>query len=157
ADGQSPKGLTTLADLIARQGIGTIARPATAAQNNVPLEDTIAIVSLREPDKNDVTEYISAAKLKAAHPDAFAVRIDGESMSPDIRHGDLAVLSPSVIARDGRPAVVQLEGQIGVTCKLYRRVGGMVHLVPINEQFPPVAIPASQVVWALGVLATVRG
>ena len=30
--------------------------------------------------------------MKARYGDAFAVRIDGESMSPEIRHGDLVVL-----------------------------------------------------------------
>jgi len=94
----------------------------------------------------------------------ITLRVDGESMAPEIRHGDLVILSPSRPAADGRAAVAQLAGQIGVTCKLFRSVspsthsgqGAAVHLVAINEQIAPVSVEADRVVWALQVLARIR-
>jgi SOS-response transcriptional repressor LexA len=77
-------------------------------------------------------------------------------MAPEIRHGDVVICSPSVPAADGAAAVVQLKGQIGVTCKLFRRAGQTVHLVPINEQYAPQAFSARRMVWAQKVLARVR-
>jgi SOS-response transcriptional repressor LexA len=77
-------------------------------------------------------------------------------MEPEYRHGDLVVLSPSQPAVDGRAAVVQLAGQIGVTCKLFRRAGDRVHLVAINERYPPTAHAADELLWALRVLGRVR-
>jgi len=130
--------------------------PAMAAAQDTSQDVAVQIITLSAPDESDVVEYIAAAEMKARHPDAFAVRIDGESMAPEIRHGDLVVLSPSCPAADGRPAVVQLRRQIGLTCKIYRRQGQTIHLVPMHEQFAPQTFPAGQVVWALRVLARVR-
>ena len=69
---------------------------------------------------------------------------------------DVVILSPSVAAVDGQPAVVQLRQQIGVTYKLLRTEGERIHLVPVNEKFPPQTFPAERLVWALRVLARVR-
>ena len=104
------------------------------------------IIVLPGSREEEVVEFISAPAIKARHADAFAVRIDGESMVPQIHHGDLVVLSRSVAAEDGHAAVVQLAKQIGVTCKLVRREGASVHLVAINEQFAPQTYPAEEVV-----------
>ncbi len=114
------------------------------------------IISLSTPDQNAVSEFVTAGAVRREHPDTFAVRLDGESMSPELRHGDLVLLSPSAPAVSGKPAVVQLARQIGVTCKIYRREGDTVHLIAINEQFPPEQHPAERVVWALRVLGKVR-
>jgi SOS-response transcriptional repressor LexA/transcriptional regulator with XRE-family HTH domain len=159
-DGKEPPGLTTLAQRIdARRSIRTRVKPATVAPSDSPepLQGPVQLITLTGPDGDNVAEFICAPGIKARHPDAFALRIDGESMAPDIRHGNLVVLSPSVAAADGKCAVVQLAGQIGVTCKLYRRQGDRVHLVPINEQYPPQSFPADKVQWSLAVLAKVRG
>lgn len=151
-------GLTALDEMLARHSHRTPERtaPALAAGGGKTHDTAVQIITLNAPDESDVVEYIAATEMKTRHPDAFAVRIDGESMAPEIRHGDLVVLSPSASAADGRPAVVQLKRQIGLTCKIYRCQGRTIHLVPIHEQFAPQMFPADQVVWALRVLARVR-
>ena len=151
-------GVTMLDDLIARHAgckAQHVARAEATAEE--PGETAVVqIITLRRPDDEGVVEFLAAEAVKRAYPDAFALRIDGDSMAPDIRHGDVVILSPSTPAADGRPAVVQLDRQIGVTCKLFRHTGSHVHLIPINEQVPPLAIAADHVVWALRVLARVR-
>jgi phage repressor protein C with HTH and peptisase S24 domain len=157
AEGEE-SGAATLAELASRHAAyrPSRAEPASASGPK-PLRDVpVQLVTLEGPDDSDVAEYVVCEGLKARHADAFAVRIDGASMSPEIRHGDVVVLSPSAPAADGRPAVVQLRRQIGVTCKLFRRQGDSVHLVPVSEQFAPQSFPAGEVVWALRVLATIR-
>jgi transcriptional regulator with XRE-family HTH domain len=165
---QEASGVRTLGELVERQVRRGPARFEPAAASGLafdpqaedargPLRDlSVQIVTLEGPDDNDVAEYVASKEMKARYGDAFAVRIDGESMSPEIRHGDLVVLSPSVPAAQGRPAVVQLHQQIGVTCKLYRREAQAVHLVPVNEQFATQTFSADRVAWALRVLATIR-
>jgi transcriptional regulator with XRE-family HTH domain len=154
-------GVTTLADLVARHA-GRVpeqvqdAHVRPVARRIAKAERTVRLVCLRAPDESGAVEFLDAAALKARHPDAFALRIDGDSMAPDIRHGDMVVLSPSVPALEGLPAVVQLRNQIGVTCKLYRSDEGCVHLAATNAAYPPHSCPADQVVWALRVLARVR-
>jgi len=158
ADGEQAERVTQLGELIdrhARQAQRDV-RPAIAQHRDSDRQVVVQIVTLARPEAGAPDEFVAADDLKARWPDAFAVRIDGESMSPEIRHGDLVMLSPSAPAADGRAAVVQLTDQIGVTCKLYRRSGPNVHLVPINEQFAPQSVPAESVVWALRVLARIR-
>ena len=152
-------GVTTLDQLVARHAAAgaRAARPATALEADAREASAVQIITLSAPDAHDVTEFVSAPAIKGRHGDAFALRIDGDSMSPDIRHGDLVIVSPAVGAVDGKPAVVQLEGQIGVTCKLFRRDGDVIHLVPVNDRYEIATFPAAELVWALRVLARVRG
>jgi len=116
----------------------------------------VQLVTLSAPDQRDAVEFVAAEAIKRRYPDAFALRVDGDSMAPQILQGDVVVLSPSVPADDGRAAVVQAAGQIGVTCKLYRKAGGHVHLVPVNSRYEIADVEAGQVEWALRVLARVR-
>lgn len=155
--GGDPAGVTMLGDLVQQHchRPGRQVRPAAVADQGGQ-DAAVQVIALPAGGGCGPAEFVSASRLKARHGEAFALRIDGDSMAPDIRHGDIVVVSPSIPAADGRAAVVQLAGQIGVTCKLYRRSGDQVHLVSINEQFAPQTFPASKVVWALAVLARVR-
>jgi len=149
-------GLTTLDELIARHARKAARHVQPAMLHDGAAQQAAQVITLRTAGADEVPQYVSCDAIKARYSDAFAVRIDGNSMAPDIAHGDLVILSPSAAAIDGRAAVVQLVEQIGVTCKLYRREGETVHLVPINEQYSPVSVPASQVLWALRVLGRIR-
>ncbi len=158
SDADDGRGVTTLGELIARvaHSAPRDIRPAVAADAAGRGEGVAQLITLRKPDDANVAEFVIAGRLKADHPDAFAVRIDGDSMAPEILHGDVVVCSPSAAAADGRAAVVQLDGQIGVTCKLFRRAGETVHLACVNEQYPPQSVPATALIWALRVLARIR-
>jgi len=155
ADAQGTKMLQELIERHARRADRSSA-PASAAIEQQARDCAVQIITLPAPAEGEAAEFIAASSIKARHGDAFALRIDGDSMSPEIRHGDLVVLSPSAPAADGKCAVVQLARQIGVTCKLYRREGQNAHLIPVNEAYSPQTHPAGKVVWALRVLARVR-
>ncbi|MGB2822902.1 MAG: S24 family peptidase [Phycisphaerae bacterium] len=157
ADGDEAAGLTTLEELVSRHSAATSnVRPATATGPDGSEESPVQVITLSVPDTSEVVQFVAAPQIKARWPDAFALRIDGDSMAPDIRHGDLAIVSPSAAAADGRAAIVQLEGQIGVNCKLFRRGQDVIHLVPVNDRYEIATFPADQLVWALRVLARVR-
>ncbi len=152
--------LTTLDELIARHAVAPASQtaPALALADQTISADpmNVQVITLADPAPGQPGQFLVAETIKNRYPDAFAVQIDGNSMSPEIEHGDFVILSPSVNAEDGRAAVIQLTGQIGVTCKLLRQAGDLIHLIPINEQFAPQPFPAASVVWALRVLARVR-
>jgi len=156
-DDDAGRGVTTLGELISRHASAARRARSAEAQGEGGGElEPVQLIALAGPDAGDCVEFVNAPGIKGRYHDAFAVRIDGESMSPDIAHGDVVILSPSHPARDGRGAVVQLRRQIGVTCKLFRREGPSVHLVPINEQFRPQTFDAADLEWALRILARVR-
>ena len=151
-------GVTVLADLVARHARRAARQVAAAsAADDAGRDAGVAqIITLSAPDAENVAEFVVAGSLKRRFSDAFAVRIDGDSMAPEIRHGDVVICSASGEPAEGRAALVQLDGQIGVTCKIFRHQGDTVHLVPVSEQYPPQAFPAESVRWARRVLARVR-
>jgi len=156
---QDSTGVTRLADLVARHA-GDVRHQLARVELTdaaAPADDLqfVRIVP-GDGEEADVTEFIESPSLKTRYADAFALRIDGLSMHPDISHGDVVVVSPSAEAVNGKAAVVQLADQIGVTCKLWRRDGGQVHLIPVNDQMPPQTYPATSVVWAFRVLAKIK-
>ena len=156
-DAESPN-VTLLSELVERHA-RKARREVLEAQAQEPAQpgpSAAQIITLRDVAADSVAEFIVAGDLKRRHPDAFAVRIDGDSMSPEIRHGDMVVCSASIQAADGQPALVQMRGQIGVTCKIMRREGQSIHLVPINETYPPQSFPLERLAWARRVLARIR-
>ncbi|MFA6135296.1 MAG: S24 family peptidase [Phycisphaerae bacterium] len=157
---QEAQGITRLDDLIRRSGAlggGMEVQPAKVGATDAQAPNqAVQLVTLRKAPPGLPDQFVIAPFLKRTHRDTFALRIDGESMSPEIRHGDIVVASPTCPAEEGKAAIVQLANQIGVTCKLYRRMGTSVCLIPINEQFPSARYDAKAVEWALRVLARVR-
>lgn len=103
-----------------------------------------------------VVQFIECRQIYELFPDAFALQIDGDSMSPRINDTDIVVLSPSVPAAQGHVAVAKVQDQIGVTCKLIRTTESRIHLVPINEKYRPQAVPRDKLLWALAVLCHIR-
>ena len=158
SDADQAGGVTVLCDLVARYAGRRSGRvvPAVAGGEPGHAGQPAQIITMTDPSDDSIAEFVSAGVVKGRYPDAFAVRIDGDSMSPAIRHGDVVICSASATAADGSAAVVQLSGQIGVTCKVFRRAGDTVHLIPINEQYAPQSFPGGDVVWARRVLACVR-
>ena len=157
SDRDESAGVTTLDELIRRNATNPDRQVRTAVAATESEQAPVELITLREPDGAGVVAFVVARGVKAMYPDAFALRIDGDSMQPDIRHGDLVIVSPSTPASDGKAAVIQLDAQIGVTCKLFRRDGATIHLVPINDELPVQTFDDGQLIWALRVLARVRG
>lgn len=132
---------------------------APAAQAEALGRSGVRLVQLTRPVELwglSVSEFLDTGPWGAQRCGLFALRVDGQSMSPALEHGDMVVLSPDRQAEDGQMAVVQLGGQMGLTCKLIRREAGKIHLIPINENFVPSVHASEDVVWALAVLAQVR-
>jgi hypothetical protein len=147
-----------LSDLVDRHArrVDRQVLPAVTVGDGQIDRQCVQIICLDSPEADNVVEFVAAGELKSRYPDAFAVRIDGDSMEPEIRHGEIVICSPSIPAADGRPALVQLAGQIGVTCKIVRRQQGRLHLIPINERYAVQSFPLGQVVWSVRVLARVQ-
>lgn len=72
---------------------------------------------------------------------AFALEIEGESMLPDFRPGDIVVIDPSVKPLPGDYVVAKIDGDDCATFKKYRPRGSdesgiaIFELVPMNEDY----------------------
>ncbi len=120
-----------------------------------------ALVQLNEPLPSGIVEFVDAPALRRRCPEAFAVRVDGESMQPRFRHGDVVIAVPWRPVLPGQAALVQLRGRVGLTLKLIRREdagpgGPHVCLVPINERYDTERVPETEIEWMAPVLCSVR-
>jgi transcriptional regulator with XRE-family HTH domain len=113
------------------------------------------LIQLSEPTPEGIVEYLDLPGL-ALGPGAFALRVDGDSMAPRIRDGDIVACRCGVGPQPGQTAVVKVRGRIGVTVKLWRPEGEHVHLIPINEAYDPSRPLRTDVLWACRVLWVVR-
>lgn len=88
-------------------------------------------------------------------PNAFALKIDGESMSPRIEHGDRVICEPSRELQNGDLCVVKVH-DTETTCKFWHRYDDMVVLRSANPAYPEQTYKLEQIVWAYRVSCTIR-
>ncbi|MFI4912059.1 MAG: helix-turn-helix domain-containing protein [Sedimentisphaeraceae bacterium JB056] len=81
-------------------------------------------------------DYIKCPDL--ADPNAFAVRIVGDSMVPEYSEGDIVVFSPSRTVDNGDDCFVRFKHPHETTFKrVYFQIDGSVMLQPRNTDYPP--------------------
>jgi phage repressor protein C with HTH and peptisase S24 domain len=120
----------------------------------------VPLLSFAQAGRADVAAldegYTGEAFIAFDVPDAkaFALRIEGDSMTPFINQGDVVILSPGSALRRGDEVVVQtIEGEC--FCKVWGGiVGGMVTLSSHNPQHPPFTLPQSHIAWVYPVIQT---
>ena len=107
------------------------------AMPNTPMmdESQICMVQLTQTTEEGVSEFVESAKILNRYSDVFALRVDGDSMSPHIDDGSVVILSPSVSPAAASTCVIKLKQQLGLTCKILRKQGTKVHLIPANEKY----------------------
>jgi len=121
-----------------------------------PADALAMIIQLSAPTPDGVVEYVDLPGLGPQPPGTFALRVDGDSMIPRIRDGDIVVSRRGAAPQPGRTAIVRVRGRVGVTVKLWRPEGETVHLVPINEARDPSVLALRDILWACRVLWVVR-
>lgn len=89
---------------------------------------------------------------------AFALTLAGDSMIPDIRPGDTALVYPSFPPKNGGVVIARLNDDHGgdVMLKLYQQSGNNVTLSSYNPAFPPMSFQRSDFLWIYPVAAVTR-
>ncbi|WP_354676774.1 S24 family peptidase [Cupriavidus plantarum] len=78
-------------------------------------------------------------------PDAYALRCNGESMRPRVKHNEFVVVEPNTQIQNGDEVLVKSQdGRVMVKELAYVR-DGIVHLSSVNERHGMVRIPLEQV------------
>lgn len=94
---------------------------------------------------NDRTEVIWT-RLPELSDRAFALLIEGESMSDEFYPGDIVIVDPDVTPRPGDYVVAKLAREESVTFRKYRPRGNdksgkpVIELAPLNEDYPSTVI-----------------
>lgn len=101
------------------------------------------VSTMFHPDYVDT--YVTVDDVK--DPQAFALKVRGNSMSPRIEDGDIVIVSPQQEVRNGDICVIRVNGED--TLKKVKLEGVYIHLVPLNPEFEPVTVKRKEVdfVW----------
>lgn len=78
---------------------------------------------------------------------AFAIRVAGNSMEPDIREGDVVICSPREELTQGCCAVVRTRSEQAFI-KFWRERGGTVTLESANPDYKPIQFPLTEIAGA---------
>jgi repressor LexA len=101
------------------------------------------VATIFHPDYVD--DYVTVDGVK--DPQAFALKVKGNSMAPRIEDKDVVVVSPQQDVRNGDICVVRVDGED--TLKRVKFEGNYIHLIPLNPEFEPVTVKKKDVdfVW----------
>ncbi len=131
--------------------------PTTFRRNaqlvDLPLMSSVPAGKLNASFHPDyVDDYVTVDDVK--DPQAFALRVKGNSMSPRIEDGDTVVVSPALEARNGDICVVRVNGED--TLKKVKFEGNYIHLVPLNSEFEPVTVKKRDVNFVYKVVKLIK-
>lgn len=132
--------------------------PYEHLKNKIPVilktaaEDPVKAVNGQSP--GFAQEYInSPADLKDRN--AFAFRIEGDSMEPKYLNGDYVIAAPDNTVCQNKPVIVKVADK-NITCKLYEDNGGTILLIPVNHTYEIAAVPKHEVEWVYPVAGMYR-
>lgn len=83
---------------------------------------------------------------------AFAVEVQGDSMQPLYRDGDVLIVSPSASLRKGDRVVVRLQSGEVIAKELRRRTARTMELVSLNPDHPERIVNVADIAWAARVM-----
>ncbi len=108
---------------------------AQVAVTKVPVLGRVAAGPPRSATE-DVIGYEEISPELSRSGEFFALRINGESMEPRMKDGDIVIVRRQPCVENGEIAIV-LIGQEEATCKRFYRYKEGISLVSINPQYAP--------------------
>ncbi|HSI11736.1 MAG TPA: S24 family peptidase [Chthoniobacter sp.] len=134
--------------------LGTVGERPTPSNIPGEVERTVPLLSWAAAGKISNLDFLDDAydatgvKTTVKDPRAFAVQVDGDSMSPEFKQGDYIVVAPHSRPELGKPVIVRtIHGD--VLCKHYQTKDGgkIVILSSVNKTYEPIEIPRSEIMW----------
>lgn len=123
--------------------LGKIDQTQTESNHLIPLLGTVPAGVPIEAIEN-VEEYIDLYPRFVKHGELFALRVQGDSMEPDIRNGDIAIIEKQEFIENGGIAVIRVNGQ-DATLKRVKLLETGLMLIPSNPAYDPVFFDAGQI------------
>lgn len=146
------KGVLRLPSGRAARGLQVVTGQEIAGQVRLPILGAVRAGAPVEAIEN-VEDHIVLDQAFAKGAD-FVLRVKGDSMEPDMRDGDLALIEGTSEATSGEPVIAHVdEGE--ATVKLFRRKGKEVWLEALNTKYDPIRGRSFRIVGrVLGLLRT---
>lgn len=83
---------------------------------------------------------------------AFALEVQGDSMAPLYRDGDVLIVSPTASVRKGDRVVVRLSSGEVLAKELRRRTARTVELGSLNPEHEDRTVPVAEIAWMVRVM-----
>ena len=143
----SPKQLRVL---LSRNKLATEhSKPALAAGRLVPVINKVSAGYPTDFDDMDypvgiADDYIRCPDLH--DPNAFAVRVVGDSMEPRFREGDIVIFSPAAEVHNGDDCFIRFATPHETTFKrVYFEAENKIRLQPRNEKYSPTIVDGNRI------------
>jgi phage repressor protein C with HTH and peptisase S24 domain len=126
-----------------------IKRPSLSAGRLIPIINKVA--TGYPTDFNDLDYPVGIAddyiRCPDVHdPNAFAVRVVGDSMEPRFKEGDIIVFSPGAEVRNGDDCFVRFASPHETTFKrVFFEPNDTVRLQPRNDKYPPAMVDGKKI------------
>ena len=124
-------------------------KPSIAAGRAVPVINKVSAGYPTDFDDLDypvgiADDYVRCPDLH--DPNAFAVRVVGDSMEPKFHEGDIVVFSPAAEVRNGDDCFVRFAMPHETTFKrVFFEAGNKVRLQPRNERYSPSIVEGKRI------------
>lgn len=82
----------------------------------------------------DIESYVDYYPNFVKHGELFALRVQGDSMAPELKNGDIAIIEKQDFINNGEIAVVRVNGE-DVTIKRVKNTRNGIRLVPTNPAY----------------------
>ncbi len=92
----------------------------------------------------DVEDYIDVYPRFVKHGELFALRVQGDSMEPEVRSGDIVIVEKQDFINSGDIAVIRINGE-DVTVKRVKVNGNGLMLIPSNPAYDPLFFTPDQI------------
>lgn len=134
----------------------TLIAPRLAAIPLITMRDALLLSSPLHSNRF-TREYFA---FGVTDPEAFAVRVSGDSMQPLHTDGEIAIVYPQAQPRTGDRVIVRIHDDIGgeVLFRIFTSAdhGRRVTLTSPNPIYPPVTLNRDEILWICPVSSTVR-
>jgi len=88
-------------------------------------------------------------------PNAFALRVEGDSMAPALKDRDIVIVEPNVPVSEGMKVVAKTaDGQ--VTCKILKELSERTVLASQNERYEDQVYATEEIQWIYPVVMSIR-
>ncbi len=113
--------------------VGRTDSPSTEYSQLIPVLGSVPAGTPIEAIE-DIEEYVDYYPNFVKHGELFALKVKGDSMAPELKNGDIAIIEKQDFIENGDIAVVRVNGE-DVTIKRVKPTRNGIRLVPTNPAY----------------------
>jgi len=118
--------------------------PQTPQGLKIPVLGTVA-AGIPISAVEEILDYEEVPQSSINQGEFFGLRIKGDSMKPDINHGDTVIVRKQSTANNGDVVITLVNGD-DVTCKKFEKLDNGIILISNNSEYSPMYFSNEEVV-----------